>query len=756
MALLKKRPLATACIFLIASTVFAFFLPLFWCGVVAAAAALLFFASLILMLWRGYRYSLLCVLLVFLLVALGLFRTGIYRRHAPRIEECVGKTLQASLTVEEIRYSNAYVAELLVRVDALNGERADFLAVLALDYATPFYSGDKLEGTFMCQALSYDNYYPTQQYHYMAEGCRIMLLGSSETPPVLCDSVENRFKTTLEDWRLYLSRRITNAVAGDAGLMLSAMLLGTRDSLPDTLTRDFGRAGVAHLLALSGLHVGILALLFDRLLCLIAIGRRWRAITTILFLGLYFAMTGGALSTLRAVLMFGAVYLAFFCKTRADALTSLFLAAAVIVLLEPYAVFSVSFQMTVLATLGILAYSALGGALVRRLRKRHAEKGLFYKCISALVMSLVISLSAGFAVLPVQWYAFGTLAAMTPLSNLLILPLATPFLLLALAVLFLFPSKLFAALAGYLGEVMLWLIRWLASFRAVFSLRYAFVPYLLWPLVIVAVIFLLIDLKKRRWCAGLPIVAFLLFFAVGVCLVHSRQAGEIEVAYRVVGKQEGIVCTSAGKSLLIDLSGGSYTQLNEDWRLASDAYATEIDVLCLTHYHTAHAAALARLASRVTVRQLWVPTPATVRDAQILQALFENATACGTAVVLYDYDTPLTVFSSATLTVSAPVFESRSAEPAFALTLSGSEQTLYYESAAYAEYCHRQSIAGEPREASVYIVGAHGPMPSEDIVSAVSERCTVILPSEAVIAHFLPQDVHEYVVYPKTYVTVLQ
>ncbi|MBE6580018.1 MAG: hypothetical protein E7650_00190 [Ruminococcaceae bacterium] len=644
MALLKKRPLAMACICLIISTACAFFLPVFWCGIAAVAASVAFLIVLTVMLSRGYRYSLLCVLLVCLLVALGLLRTGFYRRGTPRLEERIGQSVQAVLTVEEVRYSNAYTSELLVRVDTLGDEHAGFLAILALDYATPFYSGDILEGEFICQTLAYDSYYPTQQYHYMAEGCRIMLLGSSDTPPILQDRISNSLNTTLLDLRHYLSLKLTNAVSGDAGRLLSAMLLGTRDMLPDTLTRDFGRAGVAHLLALSGLHVGILALIFDRLLCLFAIGKRWRALATMLFLGFYFAMTGGALSTLRAVIMFGVVYLAFFCKTRADALTSLFLAASGIVLIHPFAVFSVSFQMTVLATLGILAYSALGAALLRRLRERRGLKGILYKCLGALMLSLVISLSAGFAVLPVQWYAFGTLAAMTPISNLIILPLATPFLLLGLATLFLFPSGLFGVLAGYLGELMLHFIEWLASFRAVFSLQYAFVPYLLWPLLIAAAVLLLLDLKKRRWCAGLPILAFVLCFAVGVCIVHRHQAGQIEVAYRVSGKQEGIVCTSAGRSLLIDVSGGSYAQLNEDWSLACDGYATQIDVLCLTHYHTAHAAGFSKLASRVTVRQLWVPTPTTVQEAQTLQALFENATACGTAVVLYEYGTPLTVF----------------------------------------------------------------------------------------------------------------
>ena len=139
-----------------------------------------------------------------------------------------------------------------------------------------------------------------------------------------------------------------------------------------------------------------------------------------------------------------------------------------------------------------------------------------------------------------------------------------------------------------------------------------------------------------------------------------------------------------------------------------------------------------------------------------MQSLFENARACGTAVVLYDYDTPLSVFSSFSLTISLPLLESRSTEPVFALTLSGGEQTLYYESAAYAEYA---AHVGEQRAevaAAYYIVGAHGPVPHEDITPAVTGECTVLLPSEAVITHFPPQAAHTYVVYPAVFVIKLQ
>ena len=124
--------------------------------------------------------------------------------------------------------------------------------------------------------------------------------------------------------------------------------------------------------------------------------------------------------------------------------------------------------------------------------------------------------------------------------------------------------------------------------------------------------------------------------------------------------------------------------------------------------------------------------------------------------MLYDYQTPLAIFQDATLTISQPLYEARSTEPAFSLSLSFAEKSVYYESAAFSEYAIAHGIARDPREVSLYIVGAHGPVPREEIVPLITENTTVILPNDTVIAHFLPQESHTYIVAPKTYVTVLQ
>ena len=756
MALFRKRPLALACLIFAFGIAGSFFIPLIYCGIVAVAAGILFLAFLLLSCFRGYKYWLLCAVLLSLFVAIAFLRVGLYRQNEPQLQQKIGSSVTATLTVKEVRYNSAYSAELLVEISELDGKAVAATALLSLDYTSPFYKGDQLLGEFLCAPLTYDNYYATQPYHYMAEGCHIMLVGSADTPPALLKSGEKTALSSLAALRLYLSKRLTNAVKGEAGSLMSAMLLGTRSLLPNAVTRDFSRAGVSHLLALSGLHIGILALLLELLLSLFAIPKKARVLITLALLCLYLVITGGAVSTVRAVFMFSTVYLAFFSQRGADAVTALLVAAAAILLLSPYAIFSVSFQMTVLATLGILAYGTLSKVFLRLPRGKGGVRTFLYRGLVYVLSSLAVSLAAGFAVLPVQLYAFGTLSALTPLANLLILPLATPFLCLGLATLLLFPCNLFAMAAGALGRFILWISAALASVDGVFSLQYAFVPYLVWPLVLLTVLLLVLDLKKHRYLAALPILLFLVLFAGGILITNGVHQGEIQVAYRVSGKQEGIVCTKEGKSLLIDLSGGSYTQLNEDWQLAAAACATEIDVLCLTHYHTAQAAAFDRLASRIKVGQLWVPRPTTIEEAEILSRLKESADRNRVVVVLYDYQAPLTVFEDATLTISAPLYSARSTEPAFCLTLFGATKSVYYETAAYSEYCALHDVTREAREASLYIVGAHGPVPHQEIIPNVTGSSTVILPNDTVITHFLPQETHTYIVAPKTYVTVLQ
>ena len=146
--------------------------------------------------------------------------------------------------------------------------------------------------------------------------------------------------------------------------MASALTLGDRSRVSQETRAAYNEAGAAHLLALSGLHLGIIIGFFSWLL-----GRRllrfsrWRFLTVpllILFVWAYAFVAGLPASLVRAALMATFILLTFLLRREVQLLNSLFLAAFIMLLLRPTYLFDVGAQLSFLAVLGIgMLYSPL-------------------------------------------------------------------------------------------------------------------------------------------------------------------------------------------------------------------------------------------------------------------------------------------------------------------------------------------------------------------------------------------------------------
>lgn len=156
------------------------------------------------------------------------------------------------------------------------------------------------------------------------------------------------------DLRRKLSQKIEDALPVRQAAVARALLLGQRAQLPDDLTQDFRDTGTAHLLAISGLHVGAL------LVIMLAgagalLGRRWITylLITLGVIWLYALISGLPLSVVRAAIM-GTVYLAALALGRPrSVLPALSLSAAVMVVINPQVLQQVSFQLSFAAMAGI-------------------------------------------------------------------------------------------------------------------------------------------------------------------------------------------------------------------------------------------------------------------------------------------------------------------------------------------------------------------------------------------------------------------
>ncbi len=725
MDLFSRRPLATGSILLMLSAFLlmratdAVLLPLL---LLAAALFLLLLCFLFALGFEKRRLFLFICCLCFLLSVFSVFRL---RQAEQPLTDAVGSRVTAALTVEEVVDTAAGGATLLVRVDSLEGEDMRARAILLTAYPSPYLVGDTLEGEFEVSALEMLGFGSDFTYYYRGLGAAVVLESDGADAVTLTKSA-NSTKLAAAGLRHIFAGRIESVLTGEEGALLQAMLLGERDTLFAATTKNFKFSGVAHLLALSGLHLGILVVATEGILLLFRVRHSTRRALVLAFLLFFLFLTGFSFSLLRAALMLLSLYIGFSFWRDSDSLTALSLAGAVIVCISPFAVFSTSFQMTVLATFGLLAFGRANGMLLYRLTGKREEAGFFTRLFSFIISSLLVSFSASFAVLVVQWMTFGEFSLVTPLANLLLVPLAT--LLLPLGILLAaFPLPVLALPVSLIANAMLRIAALLARWDAVVSLRFAFVPYLLLPALAATLFLLGIKLKRRRRPLVLvPMLAFALAFALCFGIHYTLIRERLAVTYAGDGKNESISLLRGGDSMLIDLSGGSRGQLYTGWMALKNGGATSLDLLVLTHYHTYHGISVPRFFHSVAVREIWVPMPRTEAEVEILSRIYAAAAEHGSEVVLMTENTALSVFGDGTLTFAASPPE-KDGEGAVFLSLTLNGKTLVYKSASISPPHDAVDSTLSQANADILILGTHGVSSLESVRFSAPEGATVIL-----------------------------
>ncbi|HLQ49778.1 MAG TPA: ComEC/Rec2 family competence protein [Candidatus Dormibacteraeota bacterium] len=201
----------------------------------------------------------------------------------------------------------------------------------------------------------------------------------------------------------------------EAGLA-AGIVVGLRDRVDRTLAADFTTVGASHIVAISGWNIAIVAASVAALAGSWA--RRRRALLTAVAIVTYVAFAGASPSVVRAAAMAGVVLVARESGRAGRAAAALGWAAVILLFIDPALVGDAGFQLSSLATAGILAWAT---PLTAGLRRR-APAGL----PDWLVESLAVSLAAQAATLPIVLLVFGRLAIISPLINLVVVPIVAP------------------------------------------------------------------------------------------------------------------------------------------------------------------------------------------------------------------------------------------------------------------------------------------------------------------------------------------
>jgi competence protein ComEC len=194
-----------------------------------------------------------------------------------------------------------------------------------------------------------------------------------------------------------------------------ALVSGDKSRMPYEIKKNFINTGTAHVLALSGLHVGIIALAISVLLGFIY-NRKLKLLVFIIFIGAFVVITGLQPSTLRAGLMAVLFMTSLTFERRPKPLNIIALAVLLIIVFDPMMIYSAGLQMSVASICGIfLLYQPIRQTLMRMLPKNIV--------LTYLINSISVSIAAGAIVSPIVAFYFGNYSFAGFAANLIIIPL---------------------------------------------------------------------------------------------------------------------------------------------------------------------------------------------------------------------------------------------------------------------------------------------------------------------------------------------
>jgi len=247
--------------------------------------------------------------------------------------------------------------------------------------------------------------------------------------------------------------------------MINALLFGQRQDMDKATTESYTNAGVVHILAISGLHFAtlfyILNLLFKPVRRYTRKGRWWQLLIVLGLLWTFAFITGLSASVVRSVVMFSFIGIGTALNRNSNIFNSIAISMLVLLLAKPAFLFDVGFQLSYAAVFSIVWLQPLYSRLT-------ASKYLTTKYAKETV---VISLVAQVGVLPLSLYYFNQFPLLFLLANVIVVPLSTLILLVALLLLVLnFTAPSLGIWAAKLLEGMIWLmnsfIKWIATFDA--------------------------------------------------------------------------------------------------------------------------------------------------------------------------------------------------------------------------------------------------------------------------------------------------
>ncbi|MDD5723998.1 MAG: DNA internalization-related competence protein ComEC/Rec2 [Syntrophales bacterium] len=467
---------------------------------------------------------------------------------------------------------------------------------------------------------------------------------------IMRESAGDYFRTRIERCRSFLRGIIRERAPSPESSVLQALILGEKEGIPSDIIRTFNRAGVSHILAISGLHVGIIAFISFFIMKTIMKSSEYlllrfnifkvSALFSIIPVMGYAFIAGLRISTIRAAIMILCYLAALLIGRGRDLLNILAFAAFLILVVSPASLFDVSFQLSFTAVAAIILVTpALAGVVPQAV-----GGGIIRRGMVSIALFIMVSLAAVIGTAPLIALYFNRISTIALLSNLFAIPiigfavLPLGMLLIVMAPFAPVASVLIAGAAFFI-RIAVSIIAFLSSFSfASLPVTTPTVPEIIFYYLFIlsgvrlihmwsskenersgdskrdTIIGRLKDLyranERRLLAVSLCLIA--LFFVADAFYTNLRVAGRkhLEATFIDVGQGSSTLIKFPGGDIMLVDGGGFYDRSFDLGEYVVAPYLwreqiKKIDIMVLTHPDQDHAGGLLYIAENFEVGEVW-------------------------------------------------------------------------------------------------------------------------------------------------------
>ncbi|MDA0177554.1 ComEC family competence protein [Mesoflavibacter profundi] len=345
--------------------------------------------------------------------------------------------------------------------------------------------------------FSYKDYLKNQNVHYQ--------FYVSKSHIIQLETKTYTLKGIAFNFRHLINRKLKEYnFSKDELSIINALLLGQRQYITKDVYDNYTNAGAIHILAVSGLHVGIILLILNLLLKPLERFKHGLYLKTALIfilLWLYALIAGGSASIIRATTMFSIVAIGLNLKRSTNIYNTLGISIFILLLFKPNFLFDVGFQLSYAAVFSIVSIQPLIEPLL----------SFKYKLLDILWKTLTVTVSAQFGIIPISLYYFHQFPSLFWLSNLVVIPLLGIILGLGILIIFLaliniLPHFL-AEIYGSIIHLMNLFFKWISSQEQFLFQDISFNSFqVLLSYILLFFCYKLITTKQLVWVIGIGLI----------------------------------------------------------------------------------------------------------------------------------------------------------------------------------------------------------------------------------------------------------